>query len=441
MVVLNNSSYPFFLTLAFLAFLAVRSLPKKILSFLTLFLIAIITFTSCNTRQTNQNGIITISLSGWSNLNEQQLLQQVIKNFETQHPHIKVKYDVIADEYMDVLKTRLIGETAADVFYLDAFAAPEIMLPGVLEPLDNYITDKFNLADFNPKFLKAFQQDNKLYGLPKDFSTLALFYNKKAFQAAGLTQPPKTWSELREYAKILTVDKNQNGIKQYGFGILPELARQAFMIEAFGGKLTSNGKVTFADSDLKGLQLIVDQYRQDKSTVQPTDVGTNSGSEMFGQEKVAMVIEGPWLIPYLKETFPNVEYATTEVPTVNDKPVTMAYTVAYVMNQQSRHKSAAWELISYLTGKEGMKAWTSQGSVFPTRKSVTTALGYDKNPLYSPFIAGAAYATVWQVDKNLPTISNNFNNQFISAILGKQTLANAMNKAQSTANKEISLSQ
>ena len=413
-------------------------MPKKLFTFLTLFLITIITFTSCNT--TTQNGIVTISLSGWSNLNEQQLLQQVIKNFEIQHPHIKVKYDVIADEYMDVLKTRLIGETAADVFYLDAFAAPEIMLPGVLEPLDNYITDKFNLADFNLKFLKAFQQDNKTYGLPKDFSTLALFYNKKAFQAAKLTQPPKTWLELREYAKLLTV-KNQNGTKQYGFGVVPELARQAFMIEAFGGELTANGKVTFADSNLKGLQLIVDQYRQDKSTVQPTDVGTNSGSEMFGQEKVAMVIEGPWLIPYLKETFPNVEYATAEVPTVNGKPGTMAYTVAYVMNQQSKHKSAAWELISYLTGKEGMKAWTSQGSVFPTRKSVTTALGYDKNPLYSPFIAGAAYATVWQVDKHLPTISNNFNNQFISAMLGNQTLASAMNKAQSTANKEIALSE
>jgi multiple sugar transport system substrate-binding protein len=32
----------------------------------------------------------------------------------------------------------------------------------------------------------------------------------------------------------------------------------------------------------------------------------------------------------------------------------------------------------YLTGKEGMKAWTSQGTALPTRKSVAAALGYDK---------------------------------------------------------------
>jgi len=47
---------------------------------------------------------------------------------------------------------------------------------------------------------------------------------------------------------------------------------------------------------LKGLQPIIDQYRKDKSSAQP-DVGTTSGSEVFGQGKAAMVIEGPWLIP------------------------------------------------------------------------------------------------------------------------------------------------
>lgn len=420
-------------------------MQKRILAFTALFILGIITFTGCSAaRQLPQNGIVTVTLSGWSNLNEKQLLQQVLKNFEVKHPHIKVQYDVIADEYMDVLKTRLIGETAADVFYLDAFAAPEIMIPGVLEPLDNYITDEFDLADFNPTFLQAFQQNSKIYGLPKDFSTLALFYNKKAFQAAGISQPPKTWEELREYSKKLTIDKNNDGrIDQRGFGVIPEVARQAFMIQAFGGELTnSDGKATFASSEsLKGLQMIIDQYRYDKSSAQPSDVGTNSGSEMFGQEKVAMVIEGPWLIPYLKETFPNVEYAVAEVPTVNNQKGTMAYTVAYVMNQRSKHKSEAWKLISYLTGKEGMQVWTSHGSVFPTRKSVTTVLRYDKNPLYSPFIAGAAYATIWQAGKNLPTISNNFNNQFISAMLGQQSLTDAMAKAELSANREIVLAE
>ncbi len=419
-------------------------MQKLILSFLALFMLGIIIFTGCSVgRQTNQESVVTVTLSGWSNLNEKQLLQQLLKDFEAKNPKIKVKYDAIADEYMDVLKTRLIGDTAADVFYLDALEAPALMIPGVLEPLDKYIPPEFDITDFEPSLLKAFQQDGKTYGLPKDISTLALFYNKKAFQAAGLSPPPTTWSELREYSQKLTIDKNGDGkIEQYGFCVLPELARQYFMIKAEGGELINpDGKATFASQEsLKGLQLIIDQYRNDKSAAQPTDVGTTSGSEIFGQGKAAMVIEGPWLISYLKQTFPNVEYATAEVPTVAGKKGTMAYTVAYVMNKQSKHKPEAWQLISYLTGKEGMKRWTSSGFALPTRKSVAM-LGYDKNPLYSPFIAGASYATIWQAGENLPVILNNFNNQFVSAMLGEQPLPVAMRRAQETANKEIKLAE
>lgn len=88
-----------------------------------------------------------------------------------------------------------------------------------------------------------------------------------------------------------------------------------------------------------------------------------------------------------------------------------------------------------------MKAWTSQGFALPTRKSVAIKLGYDNNPLYSPFLTGAAYATIWQAGENLPTILTNFNNQFISAMLGEQTLTIAMQKAQKTANQEIQLAE
>jgi len=408
-----------------------------IFSLLALFLVGIITLTGCTIAHPNQ--AVTVRLSGWSaDPSEKQLLQKVIHNFEATHNQIKVKYEAIADQYMDVIKTRLIGSTAPDVFYLDSFEAPALMKYGVLEPLDAYLTPA-TIADFEPRLLKAFEYNGKIYGLPKDFSTLALFYNEKAFAAAGLSVPPQTWEQLRIYSRQLTSLSNHDGtIDQFGFGLTPELARQMFMLQAFGGELiNAEGRATFATpQSLQGLQLVVDQYRQDKSTVQPTDVGTNSGTEMFGQGKVAMVIEGGWAIPYFKSTFPDLKYATAEVPTVNDKKGTMAYTVAYVMNKQSKHKQAAGELIAYLTGEEGMKVWTSGGSALPTRQSVTT-LSYNRHPLYAPFIAGTKYATIWQAGENLPTISTNFNNQLISALLGEQPLSTAMQLAQTTANQEI----
>ncbi|WP_371416400.1 ABC transporter substrate-binding protein [Dolichospermum sp. UHCC 0299] len=378
---------------------------------------------------------ITVKLSGWTgNPLEQRLLKEVIEDFEKQHPQIKVKYEAISDQYMDVIKTRLVGEAAPDVFYLDALEAPFLMGQNVLEPLDKYIKPKFDLTDIEPNLLKNFTYQNRIYGLPKDYSTLALFYNKQAFNQVGLTSPPTTWEQLRSYSKQLTGKLNK-----YGFGEIPELARQAYKITAFGGEIIDkNGYATFANNPgLQGLELVINQYQKDRSSAQKSDVGTNSGSEMFGQNKVAMVIEGNWAIPYLQETFPKLEFATAEIPEINNQKSTMVFTVAYVMNKQAPHKKEAWELISFLTGKEGMKKWTAKGFALPARKSVAQQLGYDQDRLRSSLVAGVNYATPWQLGKNPAAIINNFDNQFISVLLGQQPLKQAMLKAQDAANKQI----
>jgi multiple sugar transport system substrate-binding protein len=388
-----------------------------------------------NNNATKTEEVVEVSLAGWGgNQTEQDLLQKTLDEFEAAHPHIKVKYEVISDQYMDVIKTRLIGGEGPDVFYLDAFEAPALIETGAVEPLNSYVTEDFDVEDFEKPLLEAFQQEGTTYGFPKDFSTLALFYNKKMFEEAGL-EVPTTWEELREVSKALT-----KGTDVYGFGVAPELARQYFFGESLGGKIVTDNQPTFAeDKVVTALQPIIDQHLVDKTSAQPNEVGAGWGGEMFGQGKAAMVIEGNWAIPYLQETFPGIDFGTAEVPTVNGNKGTMAYTVAYVMNASSQKKEAAWELLSYLTGKEGMKTWTSKGFALPTRKSVATELGYDKDELRGPIVAGASYATVWAAGSNLPIIATNFNNQFLSAYLGEQSLADALKEAQETATNEISV--
>lgn len=384
---------------------------------------------------------LEVKLSGWgSSPAEQQVFQQILEDFRTQYPEVDVQFEVISDQYMDVMKTRLIGDAAPDVFYLEATEAPFLMENNVLEPLEPYITPEFDLGDFEANLLAPFQSHDHIYGLPKDFSTLALFYDKQAFAAFGLDTPPKTWDELLAYAELLTIDTDHNGTpERYGFGILPDLARLVFMIQAFGGQaIDAEGYAAFAsEAGLQGLELLVNQYLNDRTAARPLDVGTNSGIEMLGQGKAAMAIEGSWAIPYLAQTYPDLDYATAEVPRIHDRPGTMAYPVAYVMNRQSQHKQEAWRLISYLTGKTGMTKWTSSGAALPTRQSVVAALEYDRDLRRSALMAGASYATIWQIGTYPAAIMNSFNNQFISVLLGEQPLKPAMTKAQADANQQI----
>ena len=350
----------------------------------------------------DKNQPVTIRLSGWgASLTEQQLLQQVLDDFEASHSHIRVELESIADQYMDVIKTRLIGDAAPDVFYLDSLEAPFLMTQNVLEPLNEYIQPDFEIDDFEKNLLNTFSFQDKIYGLPKDYSTLGLYYNKKAFSEAGISELPLTWEALRTVAKQLTIDQNQDSKpEQYGLGINPELPRLAYLVQAFdSGIVDQQGNAIFANQEgLSGLKAVVDQYQNDRTSARALDVGANSGSEMFGQEKAAMVFEGNWAIPFLQDTFPNLDFGTAELPTVNGKPGTMVFTVAYVMNRQTAHKQEA---------------------------------------LRSALVRGVKYAMPWQVGQYSAVIVDQFNNQFISALLGEQPLEAAMQQAQNSANAQI----
>lgn len=375
---------------------------------------------------------VTVSLTGWqSSPTEQRYFEETLDAFEEKYPHINVEVDTIADQYMDVLRTRLIGGEASDVFFLDAFEAPGLIEAGVLEPLEGYITDEFDVDDFADPLIDAYRRDGELWGLPKDTSTLALFYNKDHFEEAGIEAPPETWDELEEIASELTTED------RYGFGIVTDLARLYFIAESQGGEVVVDNRPNFSDPEVvEALQPLIDMRNEAGTGASPADVGAGWGGDMFGTERASMIIEGNWMIEFMEDAFPDVDYGVVEIPVINE-PATMAYTVAYSMNNQSEVKDEAWQLIEYLTGKEGMEIWTSSGLALPSRASVADQLDYEEPEIYEPFIAGTSYATVWADDTNLPIINSNFENQFSSAFLGDQTLQDALEEAQRVAENEI----
>lgn len=110
---------------------------------------------SCQSATPLDPNAVTVKLSGWgASPTEQSLMQQLLQDFQQTHPKINIRYEVINDQYMDVIKTRLIGDAAPDVFYLDVFQAPFLVSQNVLEPLDSYVSSDFNSADFESSTLR-----------------------------------------------------------------------------------------------------------------------------------------------------------------------------------------------------------------------------------------------------------------------------------------------
>jgi multiple sugar transport system substrate-binding protein len=324
---------------------------------------------------------------------EKKIVESQIQEFEKENPNIHVKIESINDDYMKQMQTLIGAHKEPDIFYLDSMPVPDMIRLNVLEPLDPYI-QKYgvNLGDFEDSLVKAFQKDGKTYGIPKDYNTLALFYNKKMLKEAGV-EVPKTWAELRDAAMKLTRDGHK------GLCISPELARyQPFLYQNGGRVLNAEGKATLNDpKNAEALQFFADLFIKDHSADTPNNLGVQWSGDAFAEGKAAMVIEGGWLIPFLKDKAPQLDYGIAELPVKeNGGPKSnMAFTVAYVMSKNSKHKDEAFKLIQFLTSEKGQDYVVKSGLALPSRKKMGEKFA-QTYPERVAFVKGAAYAQPFQ---------------------------------------------
>jgi multiple sugar transport system substrate-binding protein len=366
-----------------------------------------------------------LRLMGWSSSPEEdRLLNDTLTDFSKQYPSIQVTFQPVPD-YATKLQTDLAAGTAADVFYVDSLLAPDLMKRNLLEPLDDYISrDKVDTSDFYPGLFKAFQWKGKTYGLPKDWSSLAMEWSADAASKAGIDQAPSNWDELRAAAQKLT-DKSSG---TYGTVIPAELPRFGAFVLAAGGKLVSDDGSKIALNSPEGQQALDFYYGMYKDGIAstPADTGTQWPGDAFIKKKAAIVFEGNWIFPAIKKDAPEMKFNISEMPSGPKGKGTFAFTVSYSINAKTQQKDAAWFLVNYLTGPDGMKKWTSLGLAMPSRKSLESEwLSNFKER--EPYLKAGAYAQPWQLGPGGQEINDKIVTPDLQAVFaGKMTTKDAL---------------
>jgi len=351
----------------------------------------------------------SVILSGWqASPEEGELLEEMFAGFEEACPNITIDYQPVAGDYPQAMLANFSAATPPDVFYVDSAVAPEWIEEGFLMPLDDYASETgFDTSQFYEGYLDAFRGgDGAIYGLPKDASTLALFYNADMLSEAGV-EPPTNWEELQAAADALTSDDVT------GLCLSPALDRALAFIYQNGGSIY-NEDFTEATFDSPEVAEALEYYLgfwESGTGAGPAELGSGWCGEAIGQEKVAMVFEGNWLIPFMEGTFPDVNYSLAEMP-AGAEQATLAFTVSYSIGADSANPDAAWSLLSYLTGPEGMETWTSQGLALPSRQDVPVPEGREA------LLAGAEYARPWSFVPSFADVSGAFNNAMSAAVEG-----------------------
>ena len=302
----------------------------------------------------------TITLAHWSSSPvELKGVRATIAAFEKRNPSIKVN-EINLDPYPEGMLARFAARKPPDIFYVDSNVFPDWVSQGVLEPIsDDMAKAHMSTKPFYPRLLSAFTYKGKLYGLPKDWSPLAMEVDTKALAAAGVTAP-KTWAGLTAAAKKLKA-ANQPPIC---LGI--DLARiLAFMYQNGGGFLNASKTKAIVNTskNLTAVQTYINWIQSGLART-PQQLGVGWCGEALGKQKAAIIFEGNWLFPFMASTFPETHFVTEQM-IMNKTHGNLAFTVSYSMAKDSQNKEAAWQLLRYLVSKPGMKTWTSKGLALP----------------------------------------------------------------------------
>lgn len=366
---------------------------------------AAVPYVSYPTRASAQ-GITEVRLSTSSNNAELVALQNQVNRFQEANPTIRVLIESIPDSYATALTTNLAAGTVADIFFVDALLFPDLVTRGQLYQLDNYLNGSGGGDDFFPNLLQAFQFEGGTFGIPKDWSALAMFYNADSFEQAGIAAPPTTWEELTTTLQTLY---DATGIP--GFVTAPDLARVLpLILQAGGGVISPDfGEILIGQqATADALNLVVGWYNDGLATT-PADAGANDTAQALGQQAASSTYEGNWTYGGFAANFPDFPLAAAPLPSGPAGQATLAFTVSYSMFAGTQIPEPAWTVINYLTG-EGMLSWTTEFGVMPSRSSLTPQW-LEAFPERQLFVDAASYARPWQVGPGgqvfVETVANN----------------------------------
>lgn len=173
----------------------------------------------------SDSDVTTIEYWLWD-ANQQPAYQQCADAFAAENPGLAVEITQRGwDDYWATLTTGFQSDTAPDVFTDHLSKYPEFVQNNVLLPLDDVVPD-IDTDQYAPGLAELWvAQDGKRYGLPKDWDTVALFYNKEMAEAAGITEEEMqnlTWNPndggtYEDVIAKLTVDENGKRGDEAGF--------------------------------------------------------------------------------------------------------------------------------------------------------------------------------------------------------------------------------
>ncbi|PNY81130.1 ABC transporter substrate-binding protein [Deinococcus koreensis] len=363
-------------------------------------------------------------------------IKDTIAAFEKANPTIKVKwFDKQASMVQDFVASVNLGN-APDVVNLNIDETAKAAQNGFLRPVDALTSPATLKATYYPQSLKNFTVNGKVYGYPwyGSLNEGVLLYNPDLLKQAGVSAP-KNMTEMLNLVKTI---KDKTGAYAW-VPALKDPGGASFMGYFFSDGLAvydAAGKAAFnSPAHVALLQRYVDLF---KGGYLPEDAlrkeAFQLATELYPQNKVAMIVGGPQALNRIKDTNPGL-YAKTVVTTapLGKAGVQTGTSMGLVIPTASKQAAAAAKFAAFFANNANQVAFAKIVPIIPTTSAAQND-PFFKTSSADPIakatsLVGASGRFInpgFKTPGNSDDLYKNFSDNIEAALLGKKTAKAAL---------------
>ena len=297
------------------------------------------------------------TLRFWALGAEGENVQQLVREFEREHPNVDVRVQQIPwTAAHEKLLTAYVGNVTPDLAQLGNTWVPELQAVDAIEPLNGYVAQStvVKASGVFPGIWDTNVLDDTLFAVPWYVDTRVLFYRKDILKAAGYDSMPQSWSAWRAAMEAI---QKKAGKRQWAIFLPTNEWMQPVVLGLQNGSpiLKDGGRYgAFEDAPFRGAyEFYVGLFRDGLAPVAGNNDIANAYQE-FARGTFAMWITGPWNIGEFQHRLPpemQKSWATAPLPGPQGAPSGMSNAggSSLVIFKGSAHPKEAWELIEFLS--------------------------------------------------------------------------------------------
>ncbi|MEI4526801.1 ABC transporter substrate-binding protein [Priestia megaterium] len=295
----------------------------------------------------------------WPKEPEKSYFEEVVKEFEKQHPDIDIKTEaVLNDSYKDKIKVMTGTNTPPDVYFSwsDEFARQFVRGNKALDLTSYYKKDSAWSSKLVQSQIKPYTVNKKIYGVPVTMDGKMFFYNKDIFDKLGL-KAPTNWNELLNVLSVL---------KKKHYTALEFGSQDTWTISHYVGTLNQrmvkpdvlskdyNSKTgTFTDKGyvkaLEKLEELVPYFNKNTNSIDheyARQQFSNGKAAMFYAETAEIKLFGPTKFKIGMFNFPKLEDGKGNTTNLTGSPE------GFMISSKTKHPKEAMEFLEFLTSKQ-----------------------------------------------------------------------------------------